>query len=439
MKNAKSWCLVWTAVFLTLAGVSGWFVHRRAPWTSSAVVGGLIGGVLLVIAVSWWSSIPGRIADWLRIVSARFGGEPRDGKRSAIVGTLSGHGELRSPITGERCVLYAYEMTSNFRQGNTSGVRKAYEGMAMVPLSIEHGPERTRILAKPELEMKARHPKDPAARANAKAFVENTEFVPFTKEEIDLTHSAGDLRYDYSREPIEQNIDACAFTEKTLQGATTVCALGRYDAERRALLAPVTLRTGSAFAIGAAWRIVNAAVAGSLFAAIALVAATIFCVNFPLDAAEQSRPEWKYEWWEIDLERFVDHHIRMPLHEAGMLSTPGFYLQDVCEGCAKGRLEINGRAIELRHTTYLGERAVHMSAKPGDRDGVTLDGHKVLLTVGGISAPVPPSWLHENDVETALGSEGEYEGRVTVIAPDRWIRCRVSFHTPVDENAWLTR
>jgi hypothetical protein len=439
MKNAKASCLTWTAVFLTLAAASGWFVHRRAPDPSSTIFGGFAGGAILVIAFAWWSSIPERAADWLRIVAARFGSEPRDGKRTAIIGTLRGHGELTAPFTRERCVLYAYEMTSAYQNGKTSGVRVAYEGLSMVPLSIEHGIERTRILAKPELAMKARRPNDQSARTYAKRLVDDTKFTPATKDEKDLSHGDGHLRYDYSRTPIEKNIGACTLSEKTLVAGSTVCAFGQYSADRRALLAPVTLRAGGAFGIGAAWRVVNAAVAGAAFAAIAVVAAAIFCVNFPLEAAEQARPERTVQWWEIDLERFVDHRIRRPLHEAGMLTSSGFYLQEVCEGCAKGRLEMNGRTIELKHATYVGGKSIHLSAKPGDRDGVTLNGHAVVLTINGKSAGVPASWLQENDIETSLGSEGEYQGRVTVIAPDGWIRCRVSFNTRVDDNAWLTR
>jgi hypothetical protein len=69
---------------------------------------------------------------------------------------------------------------------------------------------------------------------------------------------------------------------------------------------------------------------------------------------------------------------------------------------------------------------------------VTLsDSEHVVLTIDGKSAPVPDSWLQPHDVETALGSNGEYEGRITVMAPDGWIRCRVQFHARVDDDAWL--
>ncbi|MFL6278888.1 MAG: hypothetical protein ACJ731_02145 [Vicinamibacterales bacterium] len=50
---------------------------------------------------------------------------------------------------------------------------------------------------------------------------------------------------------------------------------------------------------------------------------------------------------------------------------------------------------------------------------------------------MPRSWLQPNDIETSLGSNGEYAGRVTVIAPHGGIRCRVTFNTRVDADAWL--
>lgn len=429
-------------MFLALAGVSGWFVYQRAPTPPAAVIGGFVGGLILVIAVGWLTAIPARILEWRRIVAARFGGEPSDGKRVAIIGTLRGHGELAAPFSRERCVLYSYEIITREMHGNESTYRTAYEGFAMVPLSIEHGTERTRILARPDIELPKTRPDGLSAKENAKLLVEHTTFAPAPKlsaEEKDLSHTDGHLRVDYRRDPVVTNLAGCMLAEKLLRAEANVCAIGEYRADRRALVAPVTLRTGRSFGIGAAWRVVNAAIACVIFSAFAVIAATVFCVNFPIDAVEQARPQRTVDWWEIDLERFLQKHVKMPLARAGMMNTQGFYLQPVCVGCAKGRLEIGGRTLELKHAAYVGGRSVHLSAKPGDRDGVTLDGRdRVVLTIDGKSADVPASWLLPGDVETALGSEGEYEGRVTVIAPDGWIRCRVSFNTRVDENAWLT-
>jgi hypothetical protein len=444
VKNGKVTCLTWTVVFLALAGASGWFIYRRLPAASPALFGGLGAGIVLLIALAWFGAIPERIGEWYRIVRARFGGQPVDGKKAALLGTLRGRGELNAPFSHERCLLYSYEIRITEITDGESLERKVYDGFAMVPLFVEHDTERTRLLAKPEVpKLPSNEPKSRTAESNAKRFVEDTTFVPsppISAREYDLSNSDGHLQFDYLHAPAETNLGACRLTEKFLRPDTSICALGTYDANRHALLAPVTLRTGTSFGIDAAWRVINAAIAGAVFAAIALIALTVFCANYPIDAVEQARPEWTLAWWEIDLERFVDRRIRPPMVRYGMLDSPGYYLQELCEGCAKGRLEINGRTIELKHASYTGGRSVHLSAKHGDRDGVTLHGEEhVVLTIDGKSADVPPSWLQPNDIETSLGSNGEYAGRVTVIAPDGWIRCRVSFNTRVDANAWLVK
>lgn len=439
----KAACLFWLVAFLAFCGVSGWFVYRRAPEGPGAFVGAIFGGVFLIVAFGWLISIPGRIREWWLILRARFGGEPHDGSRTAIVGALRGLGELHGPITNERCVLYSYKVFARLRTGRQSSEQKVYEGFAMVPLSIEHGGERTRILAEPDIAgLSETHLDNPSANANAKSYIDRTEFEPEPARgsaSKDMSHGDGQLRYDYRHDPVPEDVFSWRFVERRLPADTNVCAVGEYRADRRALVAPVTLRTGSAFAIGAAWRVVNAGIGIVFCLAILLGAAAVFCANFPLDAVEQSHPQWELRWWEIDLERMVEKNVRMPMVRAGMLSTPGFYLQEVCEGCAKGRLEIDGRPVELRHAAYMGGTSVHLSAKPGDRDGVTLSrGEEVVLTINGKSAPVPKSWMQPADVETALGQGGEYSGRVTVIAPDGWIRCRAYFRTRVDPDAWLT-
>lgn len=424
MKNIS--CLAWTAVFLALAAASGWFVHRRVPAPGAALLGAFIGGVILVVTLSWLIGIATRFLEWWLVARARLGAEPRDGKRTAIIGTLRGRGELHSPVTRQRCVLYAYEIMS--------GARKAYEGFAMVPLLIEHGADRTQVVARPELPgLSAAHPAGTVAEANAKHFIEHASFGGIE----DVLRHHGQLRFDLRTEPVVTNFSGCRFVEKVLRPDIEVCAIGTYNAERHTLNEPVAMRMGTAFGIGAAWRVVNATMATAISLLIAVVAIAGFCVTFPADAIEQSHPQTSLAWWEVDLERFVAKNIRTPLVASGVVSSPGYRLQQLCEGCAKGRLEIDGRVIELKHAAYRGGRAVHLSSTANGRDGVTLDGKRVVLTINGKSADVPPSWLQPDDIETSLGEHGDYAGRVTVIAPDRWIRCRVSFNTRVDPEAWL--
>ena len=433
MKSQKFTCLLFLVAFLALSGASGWFVYRREP--NAAFMGGLIGGVILIVAFSWGIAIPDRIADWLRIVRARFGGEPGDGKRVAIVGTLRGHGELQAPFSRMRCVAYEYELIA------VPATRKAYEGFAMVPLSIEHSAgARTRILARPELKVDKNHPDPRSAEANARLYIENTEWdAPRSAETVDRAHGDGRIREDIRHDPPAEAANA-HLVERIIPPDVDVCAMGTYSEDKHALVGDVTLEVGQSFGIRAAWRVVNAAFASAFCLALATVAAVLFCANFPLDAAEAANPQWTLTWPEIQFERVIDQRVRRPLTEAGILSMSGFSLREVCDGCAVGKLEIDGRTIELRHAAYVGGRAVHISATPGAKDGVTLDNKKLVVTIDGKSAPVPASWLQPNDIVTALGSGPEvadYAGRITIVAPDGWIRCRVSFRTKVQSGAWL--
>ncbi|MEA2488942.1 MAG: hypothetical protein QOH21_734 [Acidobacteriota bacterium] len=440
-KNATVTCYTWLGLFFACAAVSGWFVWRRAPMGIELIVGPFIGGVVLVVALSWVSATFRRIVEWSMIVRARMGSEPRDGRRVALIGTLHGYGELTTPFSRKRCVAYSYEAVITDIVDGESTQRTVYEGFAMVPLSIEHGVGRTRILAKPELpSLEKVWVRSRTAEANAKLFVESTKFgpAPSVKTEPDLSHGDGHLRYDYERPPHETNLGACRLSERVLAGGTSVCALGIYRADRRALVAPVILRTGNSHGVDAAWRIVRAVLATTFAVAIGVAIVAIFCANYPIDAAEHSHPERTFAWWEIGFERLVERQVRAPMVRAGMLDSPGFYLREVCDGCAQGQLDFHGRTIELRHARYLGGKAVHLSAEPGARDGITLIGERVILTIDGKSADVPSSWLQPNDIVTSLGSHDDYAGRVTVIAPDRSIRCRVSFQLRVNDDDWLT-
>lgn len=388
----KATCLIWTAIFFALAGASAWFVYRRTGSEDAAVFGAFIGGVTLLIAVSWISAIPARLLEWWRIVSARWRGEPVDGQRVAIVGTLRGHGEILTPFSQQRALVYAYEIVG--REG------KLAEGFESVPLSIEHDGARTRIAGKPELLVKASVATGPQAETRAK---------------------------EIAGKPVH----AGRLSETFVAPDTNVCVIGTFQSQ--ALVDPITLRAGSSFGIDAAWRVVNAGIAAVIFAFFAVIALLIFCAKVPLDASPSPAA-----WWEIDFERFIARNVREPMIEAGMLTAPGFRLPDLCIGCAVGRMEIGGRVMELRHARGIGGRAVHLSEREGATDGLTLlDTNHIVLTINGKPANVPRSWLQDGDVVTSLGSEGEFAGRVTVIAPDGWIRCRVAFHTRVDPNAFL--
>jgi len=447
VKNEKLNCLLWLVVFVALCGGCGWFVWRRAAQTTPAVIGGLVGGILALIVVSWLLAIPTRIGEWLLVIRARMGSEPRDGKKVAIIGTLRGNGTLAAPFSHKTCVAYSYEMRTQVvtRSGNKTTIQnlKAYDGFSTVQLAVEHGAgtDRTRILAIPAVDLDDTEPTDMTARLNAQQYVETTQWNDgVTTVNDDLTASDGHVRRD-DRLRADADVAACALVEKILPGNIPVCAIGRYAEDKRALVAPVMLRRGETYAIQMGWRVFRAALGVVVFGAIFIAAALIFCANYPLDAAEAAHPDWNLSWREIEFDRFIETQVRAPMVKAGMLSErSGFYLQEVPYDTAKGELIVNGRTIELRHSAYVGDRAVHISARPDDPDGITLKrGDRVVVTVDGKDLNIPTSWWQPNDVVTSLGSGpvADYAGRITIMAPDRWLRARVTFRTRVNTDDWL--
>lgn len=446
MKNQKLSCTFWLLVFLALCGAAGFFVYRRVPEGPGAAIGGFIGGIILIITFSWLLAIPQRIWEWLLVLRAKIGREPSDGSKVALIGTLRGLGDLTTPFSHQHCIAYAYEISNRIvrshSRGTTIEIKKSYEGFAMVPLAIEHGTDRTRILAKPEMSYDEHEPSGPGTLANAKQFVESTAWNdgPTTEKEPDLSHTDGRWRFDDRLIP-DADLDEAKYTEKVVRGNVNACAIGEYRAEKRALVGTVRLTIGEAFGIRAAWRIVNAGIGFVIFGAIAVVAAAFFLAHNPLDAVESSHPDWKLTWPEIELERFVDTQIRPKMAEAGMFSeSSGFYLQDVPYDTAKGELIVNDRVIELKHARYVGGKTIHLSATPNGTDGITLnDRVSLTVTIDGKELRIPTSWLRDNDVVTSLGSgeTADYAGRIMIFAPDRWLRARVTFKTRVASDAWL--
>src|SRR6187549_661692 len=75
VKSQKLACSAMLVLFLALGGASGWFVYRRAPWGTAAVIGGVVGAILLYLPLGFLMAIPGRIGEWWLILRARLGAE----------------------------------------------------------------------------------------------------------------------------------------------------------------------------------------------------------------------------------------------------------------------------------------------------------------------------------------------------------------------------
>jgi hypothetical protein len=78
-------------------------------------------------------------------------------------------------------------------------MKKSYDGFAMLPLTIEHGGERTRLLAKPEVKLPINQPRGKETEENALAYMRSTAFTepPLPNAPPpDLSQTDGHLRLD---------------------------------------------------------------------------------------------------------------------------------------------------------------------------------------------------------------------------------------------------
>ena len=448
---AKS-CLRMLAVYIVLAVAIGLFVYHRLPMAGPAIWSGIIAGFFLWLTLAYVYAIPTQLRDWWRM---RSGAPFRDGKRVAVIGTVHpASSSLYTPFTKTSCVAYQYKITS--LKGESP--HDDYEGFAMTP-SYVHTPQgQIKILAYPELDMKDEPVRGQEMKANAREFIDKTTF--FSVREAGIKAAAkelrelqadddGSMRYDHRMDPVSE-LDDCRLTERILRTGDTICALGRYSEERKALVPDpsaavhaATIRKGTpeSFRRGALRKAFGSAIGVVICGGLVTGAAVIFLLNIPMDASEQMNPNRRFLWEEVKLERWLEKNVRMPLVQSGSLNAPGMHLLELCNGCATGRMEIDGKTTELRHASgWENEttRVIHLAPAEGKAEGVTItldrkaQTWKIVLNRGRLEISIPDGWTLPTDFQTAFGSDNIADGRVTVVAPDDTIRVRAAFRVPVE-------
>lgn len=457
MSNLAKSCLRMFLLYAIAGTAIGIAVYHRFPQIGPAFWGGVIAGFFVWLTLAYLWAIPSNLRDWWRM---RSGAAPRDGKRVAVIGTIHNtHASLHAPFSKAPCVAYQYKVVS-FRGEHPS---TDYDGFAMVPSYVSSGEGgQVKILAYPALEIPEETVRGPEAKANAREFLDSTHFLAIRKEGIKaaaaelktlLADDDGSMRFDHRMDPVAESLDDCRLIEKVLRAGDTVCVVGKYSEERRAIVpdsgavvhaATIKRGTPASFRRGAFRKAVGSAIGVVVCGALVTAAAVIFLLNVPLDASDQMNPERRFLWEEVKLERWLDRHVRTPLVQAGTLSTPGMYLRDdLCDHCATGRFEANGQATELRHASAWENettRVVHLAAAAGETDGVTITfdrkarNWKIGLTRNGTTFTVPQGWTLPSDVQDAYGSGEMITGRVTVVGPNDSVRVRAAFKSSIEQR-----
>lgn len=456
MSTVARTCLRTLLIYALIAAAVGAVVYHRFPELGAAIWSGIIAGFFVWLAFAYLLAIPSHLLDWWRM---RPGVPPRDGKRSAVIGPIraSGH-SLHAPFSKTPCVAYHYKITSMETESESTD----YEGFALVPSYIATDEGQVRVHAYPELDVPWNRLTGEEPRDHARAWIAATTFKNTRAEGLEgmmaelrqlNADDDGSIRYDYRIDPVADDLGKCRIEERVIRSGETVCALGKYSEQRKALVPdpavamhPVTITLGErgSFRGKALRKAFGSAVGVVICAALVAGAALLFLMNVPMDAAEQRNPARRFLWEEVKLERWLERQVRQPLQAADVVNAPGMHFLTLCNGCATGRFEANGRVLELKHAGGWqndAQRVIHLAAAAGERDGVTITAARqrdaipeVILTLNGRSFPVPREWLAARDYETALDANDLLDGRLTVMAPNDAVRVRASFRVPLENR-----
>lgn len=453
MSSVARSCLRLFVVYALLAAGVAVVVYHRFPDMTTAVWSGIIAGFFVWLVFLYLWAIPSNLLDWVRL---RPGVKPRDGKKSAVIGQIRASGaSLHAPFTKTPCVAYHYKIISMATENQSTD----YEGFALVPSYIATEEGQVRVMAYPELDVPWERASGIEAKQRAREYIAATNFLNTRGGGIKglinelkqlLADDDGSIRYDYRIEPVTDDLDSCRLEERVILSGDTVCAVGRYSEERRALVPDpdagahaITIRKGEpgSFRARALSKAFGSAVAVVIITGLLAIAAGLFLVNFPMDASEQMNPKRRFFWEELRLERWLQKNVRKPLADSGSLNSFGMRFLTLCDHCATGQLEANGRVVELKYASGWeseATRVMHIAAREGERDGITMTFDRkarklqVAVVLNGREFVVPEEWLQPEDFQTALDSNQTMDVRITVLAPNDSIRARASARVPLE-------
>lgn len=349
----KKACVFPLALYLVIAAIVGAVVYRRFPESGPALMAGFIGGLIVWLGVIYLVAIPGRIGEARMIRRAVSGLPPNDGDKFAAIGRLASTGApVIAPFSRTPAVACKYEIDSHAGEGMAT----IYSGFAMNPCSIQGRHGTLRLLAYPDLKVKASHIAAKDALQNAKQYIASAKFREATAGKLREAFAEmmalykdddGTIRYDQKNAGADgDDLSHADFKEWIVRAGDQVCVIGQYSSQRGGIvydpknpLVQVKVEVGEpeVFARramrGAVWYFV----AGAVFLTLATAGMVAFLASVPLEAAEKMNPQLQVTWPEVRFERWIESRVRTPLREAGMIGSP-VVSNDLSAGMAAGRV-----------------------------------------------------------------------------------------------------
>lgn len=306
-------CLLALGIYALLAAAITFAVERRIGQRQPAVIAGVIAGFVAWVALSYLLNVEKKFGELRLIWGGMKGAEPRDGARFAAIGPITPTGRaLVSPITHTPAVAYVYKILTPMSAGR-------WEGVALVPSTIRCGANAIRLLALPELDFRQERMRGEVAARNAADYIRNTEFLEPDRKDVMkafkefrsiYSDDDGAVRQDVGKRGEPPPLDRGLIIEQVVKPGETVCAFGRYSAERGGLVvdpnAPahsVKLTKGSLIAPRVLTMITNFIAGTVLLAGVAAALGALYAV-IPLDVV--AAPSWA----EVQVEEVINERVR---------------------------------------------------------------------------------------------------------------------------------
>ncbi len=441
MKSLARTCILWFVLYLALATLVGAVVYERFPRPQVAAIAGLAAGFFIWVSLGYITGVKTKGAEARKLRKAIDGGRPEDGERVAVAGVASGSLDfLESPISRKRCLVYEYKAIPPENQSLA-----AWEGFALVPMSIDGRSGMVRVLAAPELEFPSEAVGSHEHWKNFREYVARTTYiqhgsVDFKRDfahlkEID-TDSDGRIRDDV-RSMDRDDLENMTLSEKIIAPGDKVVAYGLFSSARgglvpdeKAVLRSVKIFKGEPEELlrkVARRRPVDLLMGcGCLLPVI--LAAIIGIMTVPLPAIEQIFPEKDPSWLEVRAEKKV----REEVTRAGFMPNTGAPSIQLDDGAARGKVTRQGVTSHWDHARATRHGLNVEVVITGDASTLTArfdkDGTLQWIELGNAVLPVSEVGLEQVEIE-----ENEIRGRLTYLTPKDDPSLRVTFRALIEE------
>ena len=240
-------CALILVLFVALFAAYLTFFTRYFEWPGNLIAAGfgaLFGGIGIgsIGHVLWgWR-------DMRAFARAARREPPVDGQLVATAGPIRPLGlPLTSPFGGEPCVAYEYEVLSPNTAGRSRNASRPCDmaGFAMTAASIDTAHGGVRLLGFPMLDEFPQDRLSAESRGRAERYAASTAFEAaqglgalkmFSEFDDALADADGVVRKDFRMTAGAIPFDRRLLGERVVRVGQDVCALGRYDAAKRALV-----------------------------------------------------------------------------------------------------------------------------------------------------------------------------------------------------------